>query len=81
MDAYRITDADDRLNELVGRAEAGENVEIERDGRIVARLVAAGSDPVRSGADFDWNAYFEATKAWPFDPTNSVVEMRKDARY
>ncbi len=80
MDAYRISDADGTLNDLIGRVEAGESVDIERDGRVVARLVPS-TDPVQTPPRFDWENYFEQVRKLPFDPTNSVAEMRKQARY
>ncbi|MDP1027192.1 type II toxin-antitoxin system prevent-host-death family antitoxin [Sphingomonas sp. KR1UV-12] len=81
MDAYSLSDADARLNDLVDRAAAGERVEIERGGRIVARVIPAGIEAAAETRGFDWRAYFESIKHFPFDPTNSVVEMRKEARY
>ena len=79
MDAYTIRDAAERLEQLIERAEAGERVDIAREGRVVARLVPAAETP--SSQPFDWDAYFESIKDMPVDPTNSVVEMRKLARY
>lgn len=35
-----VDDANDRLNELVRRVEAGEKVVLTRDGRSAARLVS-----------------------------------------
>lgn len=80
MDAYTIRDAAERLDDLVGRAEAGESVDLSRDGRVVARLVPVAADAVPA-KPFDLAAYYESIKDMPIDPTNSVVEMRKLARY
>lgn len=81
MDAYSMSPADGRLADLVSRAERGENVDIVREGRVVARLVPAVPPPATLDV-FDWPAY----RAWaratlPHDATNSVAEMRKQARY
>lgn len=81
MDAYHLTPTDGTLSDLVDRAAAGESVEIERDGRIVARLVPT-PPPATAIDSFDWKAH----RAWaranlPHDPTSSVVEMRNQARY
>ena len=40
-----VEEADDRLNELVRRVEAGERVVLTRDGRSVARLVSVRFRP------------------------------------
>jgi antitoxin (DNA-binding transcriptional repressor) of toxin-antitoxin stability system len=80
MDAYTIRDAAERLDDLIGRAEAGESVDIEREGRVVARLVPV-AEPVAETTPFDWPAYWESIKGMPVYPGNSVVEMRKEARY
>lgn len=41
MDAYHLSDRDERLSDLVERAVEGERVDIMRDGRVVATLVPA----------------------------------------
>lgn len=82
MDAYTIRDAAARFDDLVGRAEAGEEVEIARDGRVVARLVPAAVDASGKKKSFDWRGYRAwANKNLPLDPTDSVVEMRKQERH
>lgn len=80
MDAYRISDADGPLAELIGRAEAGESVEFERDGGIVARLVPVGVGDL-ADAPFDIEAIRAFAATLPFDPVDSVAEMRRQARY
>ncbi|HEX8555090.1 MAG TPA: hypothetical protein VF695_10320 [Sphingomonas sp.] len=79
MDAYTIRDAAERLDDLVERVEAGEHVNLKRDGRVVARLVAAPAETVRDV--FDWEAYFEKIKDMPMYPGCFVEDMRKDNRY
>ena len=81
MDAYHLSPTDGSLADLVGRAEAGESVEIERDGRVVARIVPVRTPPVEGKTPFDWPAYFKSIEGMPYYPGNSVVDMRKEARY
>ena len=77
MDAYTIRDAAERLDDLIGRVEAGESVDIARGGRVVARIVPAAD----TKAPFDWEAHFAKIKSMPIYPGNSVIDMRKEARY
>ncbi len=39
MERYDIEQVREMLDELLDRAEAGETIGIERDGRLVARLI------------------------------------------
>jgi antitoxin (DNA-binding transcriptional repressor) of toxin-antitoxin stability system len=80
MDAYTIRDAAERLDDLIDRAEAGESVDIEREGRVVARLVPVADEPAKT-TPFDLAAYYESIKDMPVYPGDSVAEMRKEARY
>ncbi|PAX07604.1 type II toxin-antitoxin system Phd/YefM family antitoxin [Sphingomonas lenta] len=89
MNAVRLGDSHWDLDEVVGRAEAGETVEIMRGERVVAKVV-----PVETGAVIapkklmtpdEWKAFLreieEFASTLKYDPTNSVEEMRKQARY
>ena len=40
MDTVSLADAETRLSELIDRVEAGEEIDITRDGKAVARLCA-----------------------------------------
>ncbi len=80
MDAYNLSPADDRLADLVSRAEAGEHIDIVREGKVVARLVAA-TDKAKADKPFDWATYRESIKGMKVYPGNSVVDMRHEARY
>jgi prevent-host-death family protein len=51
MDGVNLSEAKARLSELVGRAEAGEDVTILRRGKAVARIVAM--DQPRRKLDVD----------------------------
>ena len=79
MDAYHLSPADERLAELVERAQADGSVEIEREGRVVARIVPIAK-PAIEAEPFDWPASFESIKDMPVYPGNSVVDMRIEAR-
>ncbi len=82
MDAYILSDADQRLAEFVDRLKEGEGAEIVRDGRVVARLIVETSSPFKATRH---KAAMEriraATSGMAVDPTDSVAEMRKQARY
>ena len=89
MDVVRLGEGRWELDELVERAEAGETVDIMREGRVVAKMVPAEpgrpekreSHPSWKEAGVDWDEIERFAKTLPHDPTNSVVEMRKKARY
>lgn len=80
MDAYQLSRSDERLSELMDRVESGESIEIEREGCVVARLVPVAVEPAIK-KPFDLVAYYESIKDMPVCPGNSVVDMRKEARY
>lgn len=77
MDAVNLADAKARLSELIDRVEAGETVDILRRGKLVAKLTPP--EPARQA--IDWEALDKLRASLPYDPTNSVVEMRKLDRY
>ena len=55
MDEVRDFDAKNRLDELLDRAERGEEVTITREGKPVAKLVPMGNTgmPARTAADIE----------------------------
>jgi len=55
MDEVRDFEAKKRLDELLDRAERGEEVTITREGKAVAKLVPIGSTgmPARTAADIE----------------------------
>lgn len=77
MEAVNLAEAKARLSELIGRAEAGEDVQISRRGRPVVRLVPV--KPVRS--PIDWAELKAFTDSLPLDTSDVVLEMRLQARY
>lgn len=89
MDAVRLKEHELDVHAMIDRVEAGQTVEVVRDGRVVAKVSppepSAAERPTphpswkEAGVDWDEIARFAATLK--YDPTNSVVEMRKEARY
>lgn len=77
MDGFNIAEAKAQFSELIGRAEAGETVEITRRGKPVARIVPAAP----SVEPFDWAALRAFTDALPLDTSEPVLTMRRQARY
>lgn len=72
MEAVNLADAKARLSELVGRAEAGEDIRISRRGKPAVRLV-----PIEQPkAGIDWAAIDALRESLP--PSSlDVVEMRR----
>ena len=78
MGAYQIKQQDTELTELLTRAEAGEEIELEKDGTVVAKIIPfrapdlTQSKPVRrrggqnlfglEGKDLSW-----LDEPWPED--------------
>lgn len=89
MDAVRLDAGRWELDEVVGRAEAGETVEIMRGDKVVAKLVPAEPEtmhaPERSATSEEWRTLLDELRrgreSMPYDPSNSVEEMRREARY
>lgn len=77
MEAINLADAKARLSELVSRAEGGEEVQISRRGRPVAKLVPL--HPAKRAINLAALRAFRSTL--PYDPVNSVLEMRKLDKY
>lgn len=85
MDAIRLSDAEGHLSDLVDRVEAGETVEITRNGKTVARLVPVEAEKPRTPRKpIDIEALRALTASLPFDPTSAgdfVRRMRDEERY
>lgn len=77
MRSYSLAEAKAHLSELIDRVEAGETVAITRRGKLVAH-VAPAERPLEP---IDVDALAALTADLPYDPSNSVVEMRRQARY
>ena len=72
MATVNLAEAKARLSELIARAEAGEEVQINRRGRPAVKLVPVAPDK----KPFDWDALRAFTDSLP--PSNlTVEEMRR----
>lgn len=74
MDRVNLADAKAHLSELVTRAERGEEIEIVRRGRSVARLSASTT---RSREPFDWQALEDFARSLPPAKETAVDTIRK----
>lgn len=85
MGVIKIDDIKDRIEELVSRAEAGETILIEKDGKTVARLEGIGPvDGEVAATAFDWDALRRFTEAQPMqeEPASDFIRrLRDEARY
>ena len=89
MDTIRLDAREFDLDRALDEVSGGATVEITRDGRAVATLAPVAPDPQtrpvphpswkEAGVDWDEIRRFAATL--PYDPTNSVEEMRREYRY
>ncbi len=73
MDAVNVSDIKDQIESLIGRAEAGESVEI-----TPPEPTAGTMKPI------DWKEVLAFTRTLPFDPSSAgelVRRMRDESRY
>ena len=78
MAEVNVRDLRNALRELIGRAEAGEEIAILRRGKEVARLVP----PVRRHRHFPDLSEFRASMRVEGEPLSEVVvRQRREARY
>jgi prevent-host-death family protein len=77
MDSYSLADAKARLSELVGRAEAGETVDITKRGKLVAKITPAK----RKLTKLDVEQLRQFTSTLTPGKTSAVELLRKDVRY
>lgn len=77
MATVTIATAKEQLNELISMAERGEDIDIVRDGKPVAKLIAArqASAPV----DIDWLEQF--ARSMPATEVGALSKSRNDERY
>ena len=76
MNAINLADAKARFGELVDRVEAGEAVEIVRNGKPVARLV--GPVPPRKPIDVQALRKLTEGKTYPSDDAATLVRTMRD---
>jgi len=81
MEAYSLAEVQAHLTELVDRVAAGESVEIVRDGKAVAQInpVVQPEEPEPKKA-FDIEFLRSLTAGMPMT-SETVVQMRDEARY
>jgi prevent-host-death family protein len=77
MKTVNIVTAKAHLSELVGQAENGEIIEIERHGKPVARLVAA--EAPREAIDF--TLLEDVARSMPTTESDGVRRLRDEDRY
>jgi len=67
MGVIKIDDIRDQIEDLVSRAEAGETILIEKDGKAVARLIGvdATQTPIAAKGKIDITALQEFTNSLP----------------
>ena len=80
MDRIDLGDARARIDELIERAEAGETVEITRDGKAVVRL--SGIERVLKPIDIERLRRLTSTmRERPFESGVFVRQIRDSERY
>ena len=80
MDRIDLGDARARIDELIERAEAGETVEITRDGKAVVRL--SGIERVLKPIDIERLRRLTSTmREQPIESGEFVRQMRDSDRY
>lgn len=80
MERITLDDARAHLSEIIDRVEAGETVEITREGKLAARLVPATSKPKRK---VDIKALQALDKIIPYQQESSadLVRRMRDSGY
>lgn len=73
MDRVNLAEAKAHLSDLVSRAERGEEIEIMRRGKLVARL----SPPERPKRGIDVEALRAMTAAMPFQAESAADLIRR----
>lgn len=92
MDAIRLDAREFDIERALDEVQGGATVEITRDGRPIATLAPVAPDtppasdrpaphPSWKEAGVDWDEIRRFTATLPYDPTNSVEEMRREDRY
>ncbi|WP_409668775.1 type II toxin-antitoxin system Phd/YefM family antitoxin [Blastomonas sp.] len=84
MDGFNLTDAEKSLSELIDRAEAGETIDILRDGRLVAKLVPVkpAVDKLNRRVDIEALRRHLDSQSGPVVESGAIVRtLRDEARY
>ena len=92
MDAIKLDAREFDIDRALDEVQGGAPVEITRDGRPVATLAPVAQDMPRESerpaprpswkeAGVDGDEIRRFRESLPYDPTNSVEEMRREDRY
>lgn len=84
MHGFNLSDADKSLSALVDRTEAGETIDILRDGRLVAKLVPVEPpvDKLKRSVDIEALRRHLGSQSGPVVQSGKVVRtLRDEARY
>lgn len=79
VETVSVAEAKAHLSEILSKVEAGEELQITRRGRAIARLVPEPKSIASKPFDFDALAAFVDGQSTA--PGNSVVDMRAQERY
>ncbi|EKF59964.1 hypothetical protein QWE_07696 [Agrobacterium albertimagni AOL15] len=77
MTTVSIATAKERLSDLIAKAEQGETIEIERNGKPVARILPA--DQAREAIDFVWLE--SVIREMPQTDDSGIRRLRDEDRY
>ena len=79
MGVIKIDDMKDQVEELISRAEAGETILIEKDGKTVARLEGIGviAADIKPKKKIDVTALREFTRSLPPAKESAVDLIRR----
>lgn len=80
MERITLDDARAHLSEIIDRVEAGETVEITREGKLAARLVPAASAPKRK-VDVDALCALDNIIPYQRESSADLVRRMRDSGY
>ena len=84
MSVVKINEARDQFEELISRAEAGETILIERDGKTIARLERVNTKPSLAATEgFDFEALRKFTDSLPpaHESAADLIRRMRDDSY
>jgi len=82
MSSHSIAETKDRLSELIGRAEKGEEVVITRHGHPVARISAIEPKPRRiTKEDVEWLRKHRVRGKIPKEDAGTFVSRMRDEEW
>jgi prevent-host-death family protein len=82
MSSHSIAETKNKLSELIGRAEKGEEVVITRHGRPVIRFMPLSQQPKRmSKADVEWLKARRAGRGRPSQDAGTFVSRMRDEEW